>query len=370
MIRQCKSLVQTAFRDELSPRLFCHGSIAIVTTCLVAVAILNFVVDPYAQYAPDVCEPLVQTSRAQKVQLLSEMHPAPDGLILGSSRVMKLEPDFFEQAIGGRFFNAGMNHAKPEDYLAMLRHYQSTFGRNPKYIVVGIDVNAFSDINKTDARLLSNKELMEHIAASVPLSDRFQRWRELFSWQQTKMSVTSLRTRHSEEEPPVESFRRDGLIVYHQREREFAEGTYDFDGALDYTKREYAQLFLGYDRLSKRRCDLFLDFVSECNRSDCQLMVFVTPMHPELIDYVSKSTTYAERKSELLTFVNQHIANRDSKHSIRFADLSEISTFRGDPIQFVDGVHPLEPNTRRMIQELIPHQLVSHQSSDEEDAVQ
>jgi hypothetical protein len=39
---------------------------------------------------------------------------------------------------------------------------------------------------------------------------------------------------------------------------------------------------------------------------------------------------------------------------VDFVDLSRLESFAGDPKQFVDGIHPLEPNTRRMIDRLVP----------------
>ena len=350
ILERCMLTVRRFVTGELSPRAFCAIVVSLVTTCLLVVATVNFIVDPYAQYASDVFEPLVQTSRAQKVQLLADMTPAPEGLILGSSRVMKLEPDVLEQQTGCKFLNAGMNHAKSEDHLAMLRHYQSKNGAMPRWVVLGLDVNSFSDQNQTDARLLSNSDLLPHVSSSVPLSDRFQRWRELFSWQQTKMSLTSIRhPKKQSSEPPLESFREDGLLVYHQREQEIAEGNYDFQGALDYTKREYKQLLYNFDRLSERRCELFATLARECRQADCQLVVFLTPMHPELHAYVSDSTPYEPRKRELKDF----LAKQVHREGFTLVDLSDVSQFGGDPALFVDGVHPLEPNTRKMIQRLV-----------------
>ncbi len=344
------STVRRLATGELPPRAFCAIVVSRVTTCLLVVATVNFIVDPYAQYASDVFEPLVQTSRAQKVQLLADMTPTPDGLVLGSSRVMKLEPDVLEHLTGCRFLNAGMNHAKSEDHLAMLRHYRSKKGTMPRWVVLGLDVNSFSDQNQTDARLLSNSDLLPHVSSSVPLSDRFQRWRELFSWQQTKMSLTSIRhPKKDESEPALESFREDGLLVYHQREQEIAEGNYDFQGALDYTKREYKQLLHDFDRLSERRCELFSTLAQECRQADCRLVVFLTPMHPELHAYVSDSTTYEARKRELKEF----LTGQADREGFTLVDLSDITRFDGDPALFVDGVHPLEPNTRKMIQRLV-----------------
>src|SRR5689334_19640877 len=44
-----------------------------------------------------------------------------DGVILGSSRTMKLDPAAFQRAYRLRFFNFGVTNAKAEDFLALQR---------------------------------------------------------------------------------------------------------------------------------------------------------------------------------------------------------------------------------------------------------
>ena len=115
-------------RDAVRARRFCHAVVALAASAWSAVALLNWTVNPYAQYAPHFIPPLVQTSCAEKVALLQHRDPRPTGLILGSSRVMKLEPTYLQQKTGLRFFNAGVNHGKIEDVLAFVRFYEQQYG--------------------------------------------------------------------------------------------------------------------------------------------------------------------------------------------------------------------------------------------------
>lgn len=335
-------------------RRFCQVFLAIACLLFGCIAATNFVVNPYAQYAPSSFKPMVQTSRAQKVELLASSDPIPEGLILGSSRVLKLEPDYLEERTGYRFFNAGMNYGKTEDFLAFLRYYHDTFGQTPKMVVVGLDVNAFTDGSPPDARLLSNTALACRVPEAINLSDRMHRWRELLSWQQTKTSLKSLKMHvRSESTPePVESFRNDGLIVYHQRERELHEGTYDFASALEYSKNEYKHLFKAFKNMSPERCKVFERLASICRAKDIQLTVFLTPMHPELITHLAECTNYQDRKTEVL----EYLRNQQAQHQFALWDLSVLNSFAGDPTLFVDGIHPLEPNTRRIIDQILTPQ--------------
>lgn len=329
----------------MSARRFCAFTVLLALFGWSAIASLNFIVNPYAQYPTRLVEPLVQLSRSQKVNLLQQMKSAPAGLILGSSRVLKLEPDYLEAETGLPFFNGGVNHGRPEDFLALLRFYRSEFDHYPSILVLGLDVSAFAPSN-IDARLLSQPELVKLIPEVIRIRDRFQLWRELLSWQQTKSSLKALQYGWLNSRPPeVESYRPDGLLVYRQREAELAAGIYDFDAALEYNKREYRHLFADYPELSAERLAYFETLVETCRTNDVQLIVFATPLHPELTSHLRDETDYAERREELV----RYLTGAADRSAVEFYDFTDITTFHGDPGSFVDGIHPLESNTRRMI---------------------
>ena len=315
------------------------------------IAVVNFVVNPYAQYATCFFTPMVQTSRAQKVAMVAARDPLPAGLILGSSRVLKLEPDYLQAQTGYPFFNAGVYYGKPEDYLAFLRYYQDRFERAPRMIVLGVDVYAFSDVLPPDARLLNNVSLASRVPEAITVADRFHRWQELLSWQQTKLSVKSLlmHVRSTELPAPAESFRPDGLLVYHERESDIAAGTYDFPAALDFNKREYKRLFSDFATISPQRCQLFERFADTCRANGTQLIVFLTPLHPELICHLEETTDFREHKHQTTRYLQRQAA----RHRFTLWDLVEIRSFAGDPHCFVDGIHPLEPNTRRIVDTIL-----------------
>ena len=209
---------------DRAARRFCAAVVLWAVTAWAAVAALNFIVNPYAQYPTQLVPPRVRTSRAQKLQLLNQMQPAPEGLILGSSRVMKLEPDYLQALTGYEFFNAGVNYGKPEDALAWVRYYQQHVGRAPRMIILGLDVAAFADDPPVDARLLSLPALAEQVPEAVRWRDRGRRWQELLSWQQSRASLQSLLLLATGSQPGAEdeSFRADGLLIYHLREQQTA----------------------------------------------------------------------------------------------------------------------------------------------------
>jgi hypothetical protein len=126
-------------------------------------------------------------------------------------------------------------------------------------------------------------------------------------------------------------------------------GDYEFQAALEDNKREYRQLASSFNRLSARRCRLLEQVLEMSYRGGSEVVVFVTPTHPELLEYLQATTQYRDRCRQ----VAQFLAGESAKYGFRFVPLDTISDFAGDPHQFVDGIHPLEPNTRRMVDQIL-----------------
>jgi hypothetical protein len=314
---------------------------------LACVATLNFFVNPLAIYPSQILPPVVQTTRTEKLELLDAYTEAPDGLILGSSRVMKIEPAYLQQKTGLSFFNAGVDYARPEDHLALAREYLRRFGHAPKMILLGVDVTAYSASAPVEVELVNTMRLADHVPEALTWRDRVERYENLLSWHQTKLSLMSIkhRLRASPESSPAESFQPDGLRIYHERESQIANGTYDLDAGIEYNQREYKAAFNGFQKHSGLRRQLFLELIKYCREHRTRLIVFIAPMHPSLESFLQTQTESTERSGEVVSFVS----NLADLYQFPLIDLSSIDAFKGDPKQFVDGVHPLEPNTRRMI---------------------
>ena len=63
---------------------FCQQVVTLGVLGLLCVATLNFLVDSYAQYGSRFVAPVVQPSRAEKVDLLSVGSSAYDSMVVGS----------------------------------------------------------------------------------------------------------------------------------------------------------------------------------------------------------------------------------------------------------------------------------------------
>ncbi len=354
--------------SEIAPKQFCKLFGLILVTGLAAIATLNFIVDPYAQYATGILPPVVQTTRIEKVAALSAMPDAPCGLILGSSRVLKIEPEYLKRQTGFDFYNAGVNYARPEDILAIVRFIESSKKNLPKICIMGLDVAAFNETIPPDERLIANRQLRPFASEVMSIENRLRTLTDLITFKQTKSSISSIAANLSgSENIPHESFQTDGLIVYHHRECEIKAGRYDLRSAIDYNCREYLGFFDDYPRLSALRCHLLDLAIEKLTSSECEVYLFLTPNHPELASVLTEKTSFRDREHDLEQFCRD-LAQQSNVH---FENLSDLASFEGDSNDFVDAIHPLEFNTRLMMNRLfgVKH-LVGQQTQETLDVIQ
>jgi hypothetical protein len=336
--------------QPVAPRICTIVFVATLLTLLLVVGLLNLCVNPYGQYGRRGLAPIVQDTRSQKTDLFNAFPTPADGLILGSSRAMKIETSYLNERTSLRFFNYGVNHGRPEDYLAILRMYQSQTGRLPKAVVLGVDIAALNDTIPADARISSEPRLFRHVQSEIPWHEEFDRYSQLFSLHQTKASfrsLTRLRKRTLEEceqSTQEEYFSPDGVIHYARRVREMERGEYNFEAALEYNQREFLALFSNFRNLSSTRLRFLREAVQLCTANDCRVYLFTTVHHPRLRELLITKTRFALRELEAIEWLQRLSQETGS----RFVDLGRIECFEGDTTSFVDGIHPLELNTRKM----------------------
>ncbi len=173
---------------------------------------------------------------------------------------------------------------------------------------------------------------------------------ELLSFKQTKASAKCLAFALLPKIRPTpnEYFAPDGRIIYEKREQELREGTYDFVSALQYSQAEFSDVYRKFDRLAFDEIMTLVETVKTLQQSGSEVYLFTTPFHPELRNSLSKIAYFKDRENE----TKQLLDILAKRFGVKVADLSDIRSFRGTSEEFVDGIHPLEPNTRRMIDRL------------------
>lgn len=335
----------------ITPKAFCCATLLFVIAGLFVVASINWLVNPFGQYRSRILPATVQDSRNIKLGILKTYSVPPNGLILGSSRVHKFEPEYLERKCGCVFFNAGVNHGRPVDYLAWIRWYQDQWDRLPEMVIIGIDTESLTDTIPIDGRVTASSALARFVRNELPWRARLAPATELFSFKQSKASLASIgqlakRTHVAE---PIEYFDLGGKIVYRKREAELAEGRYDFESAFAFNDAEFRSIYRDYSALSLTELKALCETVELLKSQQCEVILFKTTSHPRFRAILRNLENYAARDSEVM----QLIELIGKRFGAPVFDFSDIESYAGDPDAFVDAIHPLEINTRRMIDRLV-----------------
>jgi hypothetical protein len=266
-------------------------------------------VDPRGEFGGRRFPVVELDARAEKMRLFRAFHEAtpPAGLILGSSRSMKLRPRALEEAAGAPFFNFAVDNARAEDYLAIYRWVRQQ-GVDLRYLVIGLDVEALHDDDRPDPGLVRNPELVQALSRSgleLPLAlenasrpglvGRLKQQKAAFRVEYASDAVRSLRLfwRPADRPLPLLEFEDDGYLRYRRWEEQRAAGTFRFDEDLERCLTKYLGRFDGMSRLSERRRGYLRGVVEEAHGDGARVLVWITALHRRTEQYLEARTSYA-----------------------------------------------------------------------------
>lgn len=326
-------------------RRFVVRFLVLLVGLLCAIALLNYLVNPESIYGTSLLPPLTWNTRPEKASLMDAAQPRPQALILGSSRVMKLDPAQVQRITGLPTFNAGVNVAMTEDDYALLRYAVERARMPLKLVIIGVDVDAFHD------REPVNDYLQQPNALGSYLSNQAQhrRWKQytmLFNGYQTKLSLVSLwdavRGRKANYR-----FEPNGYVHFLQYEAERKRGHYDLDKKVDTNIEQYVRRYQGYSGLSSQRLEYFKKTLAYARQRNMEVKVFLTPAHPRLLTSLEQKD-YNARHDQVLDAMQRACAEAGAG----FRDLSTVEKFGGSASDFYDGVHPNEANSAKIVDAL------------------
>jgi hypothetical protein len=308
------------------------------------------VVDPRDDFGGGVCPQVTMDSRRDRMRLFKDYAATGGvgGLILGSSRSMKLDPKELESRLGVRFFNFSVDSARAEDLLAIYRWVRRQ-GVTPRYLVVGLDVEALHDGEASDPRLQENGELLAALRSDVrsagPLA-RFVRAAGRYKAMFTAAYVEDLAravarcVRPSSAKRPLTVLDRDGYLHYVKLERERAAGVFDVDRQISDTLEGYVGRFRDMHELSPRRRQDLETLVREAKADGVTVKVWLTTLHPRTAEYLSERTVYAD----LLSRTRAYLARLGDTYGIDVYDYSSPARYGGSLTGWYDGAHIDEKN--------------------------
>lgn len=335
---------------------------------LVMLAMLAFlyaaavrVVDPRGDFGTAMFPVVELEARSVKMRLFLEyMNTSqPDGLILGSSRAMKLSPRTLEAALGQHFFNFAVDNARADDYLAIYRWVRRS-NVHLKSLVIGLDIEALHNDDQPDPGLARNDALRQALGqeASPSESSLAQRsrlatmirslrtYKSAFTITCLDDAVRSIRLflqPHTRPLPLLE-FEHDGYLRYRRWELQRAAGTFRFDHDMERCLYKYLARFQDMTALSSKRTAYLRQLIGEAQADGTKVVVWITSLHPMTERHLAARTLYP-------TLLN---ATRDALTSLRqdldvpTFDFSVAAHYNGALDGWYDCAHIDEANAERV----------------------
>lgn len=305
----------------------------IASACALAVvASVNFVVNPFGSYAPDVFEPMVLHSRADKLRLL-DAAPPPDVLILGSSATFAMAPEQVRRRTGLSAFNASVHGGTPRDYHALLRHLEER-GPFPRVVLMAL---SFEQL-RPDARV--GFEPGDPLTRYVSGERRpaFGSAAALLAADQTESSVRRLRASlRGEVPPPAYRFAADGL------------GSFTHPPSLVMTERRGGNPELTFAGIDDGQWGHLHSVLDTCRARGTRVVVFLPPLHPQLARMWEETTSLEPIIREL----QRRLASYEPRPLAAVRDFRRLESFGGRADQFVDMRHPDAEANRLMLDVLL-----------------
>src|SRR5713226_9571413 len=162
---------------------------------LSAIALINFLVNPFRLYPTHLVAPATVDDHTTKLELLRSQRPQL--LVLGSSRVLKLEPAYLERRTGLRAFNLGVASGQPEDSLCLFRYATERLRLPVRRVVLGVDVDSFTPTAPVNPQLRKDPRLRGFLPPELrprwtaPIGDLL----EALTLEQLTLSIRALRPR-------------------------------------------------------------------------------------------------------------------------------------------------------------------------------
>lgn len=333
--------------DEATARSALRWLIAVCALVCAAVFAVNVVVNPLGYFPTHRFRPLTWSSRSTKSERMAVAPPA-QLIVLGSSRVMQLDPAQLTRASGLRAYNAAVDSAKAEDWLATTRFALLSLQWPLREIVLGVDVEGLHNSAPPDGRLGGAPLLARHL----PWSFQPKLLNEVFtsglSQSQLASSIQSVRLTMRGHPPDATRIGPDGMLYYVKSDQEIAAGTFrpDFAGtAIAYDGRFAGMTHVGVERLAALRALLEL-----ARARNVRVRAFISPLHHSVIAHLSAHREFARLRAE--TERDLRALEREFSATLTVSDYTDVRAFGGDPELFYDGAHVRAENADRLVRAL------------------
>jgi hypothetical protein len=310
---------------------------------LLAVFVLDAVVDPYGRLGTGLFPTLVPTDRPVKAALVERLRTAPKLLVFGSSRALKIDPAYLERKLGQPGFNAAVSDGRPEDAWAFLNLLHARFPASRPHYLWLVDVEAFRPT--AGAGVLDTPALARYLPSGVRWRRRLSGLLALLSWSEAHASWRVL----TGPAPKLAStvFAPDGFRRYDVHDAAFAHGA-TLAGQLRASEALYAGVYSRYRRLDPGQERWFERTLAKMDAWGEPPLVVLTPVQPQMRRTLAP-LGWSARRRQVLSF----LAGLHARYRFRVVDMTDLASFGGSPRGFYDGFHMTLPNVHRLLDALL-----------------
>lgn len=302
-------------------------------------------VNARGDFASGVLEPLTLEARNWKIDAypgFASDRPI-NGLILGSSRSMKIRPETLAAAQGGRWFNFSVDNAKVEDYLAIYRWARAN-GPPLHSLLIGLDIEALNDDDVTDERFDRNVTLRQELAPAIPAAAFLERLRveiendrRMYADWYARDTLRSIQLNLPGRLPPprVAGFEADGYLQYLEFDAQRQAGTFNLPAQIAACIPSYVLRFSSMRGLSAWRQGLLEQLLRETRADGVAVTMWLTPVHPATASALTTSTGYVAVRGLAVTY----LFDLRSRFAIRTFDFSDPAAFGATAGGWYDCAH-------------------------------
>lgn len=312
-------------------------------------------IDPRGQFGTHIFPTVTLDARSDKMALFRayEARGPVQGLVLGSSRSMKIDPAALSRDSGLRFFNFTVDVARAEDYLALYRWTRAQ-GAPLKRVLIGLDVEALHNDDVPIANLEHNPALMRALRGPRggplgPLADAaatVRRYQSTFETSYFRDALGSALTyfAHAQRGAPFMRFAADGYLHYPRWEAERTRGTFDLSREIKACLPGYVSTYRDMTDLSVRRRGDLEALLREARADGVQVTLWITPLHPATAELLGAKTRYPE----MLLRTRAYVAQLQRRYGVQVRDYSAPALYGGTPSGWYDCAHVDEHDALRI----------------------
>jgi hypothetical protein len=269
------------------------------------------------------------SERSFKADQIEALGYDPQVVFFGGSRSVRFDPAYLQKKTGLRGFNLAMTNGLPVDALAFAHFLHARAPDTRPLWIWGIQTSTLYPRN-LEPGLIQDPRLNKYLPASLLREEAVN-----LTTDPAKVPKVGRVTNRR--------YTKEGMIVYNPYDAARAKGL-KLERALQiYTARTLPKL------AEEKTPDptYFEKTLGLLNSYGITPVLVSMPVQPQVLA-TFREHGWQQRQDEFVAYID----GLHEKYDFRFIDLSDTSSFGGDPRAFYDGVHMDASNARKLVDKL------------------